>query len=130
MMFSLFRLLFSLHFGAIPAYGGDTVVSFRAEARAAARDSESRPAALIHSPSWSAAPQVPGFSILDASGPVLGPVTPYLYRPEDWVRAVADRLNVQSRPLVKAAMFVAAIPLELDVRPPNRVYARFTLRGF
>jgi len=128
-MFSLFRLLFSLHFGAIPAYGGDAAVSFRAEARAAARDSENRPAALISSPSWSAAPQVPGFPILQANGPVLGPVTP-MYRPEDWVRAVVHRLNVHDHPLAKAAMFAATIPLEIDVRPPNRVYARLTVRAF
>jgi hypothetical protein len=128
-MFSLFRLLFSLHFGAIPAFGGDAAVSFRAEARAAARDSGLRPSALIGAPSWSAAPQVPGFPILEANGPVLGPVA-VRYRPEDWVRAVAYRLDMQDHPLAKAAMFVAGIPLQLDLRPPDRVYARLTLRCF
>ena len=128
-MFSLFRLLFSLHFGAIPAAGGDAAVSFRAEARAAARDNELRPLALISSPSWSAAPQVPSFPILQANGPVLGPVTP-MYRPEDWARAVVNRLNIQDHPLAKAAIFAASIPLELDVRPPDRVYARVTVRAF
>ena|SRR5690349_10873949 len=128
-MFSLFRLLFSLHFGAFPASGEDAAVSFRAEARAAAQDSGSRAVPLVAAPSWVAAPQVPGFPILEANGSVLGPVAP-VYRPEDWVRAVATRLDVERHPLAKAAMFVAAIPLELDVRPPNRVYARLTLRGF
>lgn len=129
-MFSLFRLLFSLHFGAIPASGGDTAVSFRAEARAAARDSQLRPEVLlIGSPSWSAAPQVPSFPIFEANGPVLGPVV-RKYRPVDWVRAVATHLNLQDHPLAKVALFVAAIPLALDLRPPDRVYARLTLTCF
>ena len=128
-MFSLFRLLFSLHFGAIPASGGETAVSFRAEARAAVRDNVLRPEALISSPSWSAAPQVPSFPILQANGPVLGPVTP-MYRPEDWVRAVVNRLDVQGNPLAKAAMFVASIPLQVEVQPSRRVYARLTIRAF
>ena len=129
-MFSLFRLLFSLHLGAMPTYGGDTAVSFRAEARAAARDSQLRPEVLlIGSPSWSAAPQVPSFPIFEANGPVLGPVV-RKYRPVDWVRAVATHLNVQDHPLTKVALFVAAIPVALDLRPPDRVYARLTLTCF
>ncbi len=86
-MFSLFRLLFSLHFGAIPASGGNTGPEML----------------LIGSPSWSAAPQVPSFPIFEANGPVLGPVT-RRYRPVDWVRAVATNLNLQDHPLATTSV--------------------------
>jgi hypothetical protein len=139
-------MLLLFRFGSIPSHDSSLPVSFRAEARkvalarspfdyglrptlgASGPDETARSLPAVEPPLADSATS----SALDlplGAGPVLGPLRP-AYHPREWVSGVAHSLNVADHPLARAAIWLSGIPVELDARPPSRVYVRFTLKGF
>ena len=147
-MFSLVGMLLLFRFGSIPTHDTSLPVSFRAEARkvalahspfdyglrpilsASGPDGATRSSPSVEpAPGDSATASVLDLPLLFGTGTELGPLRP-AYHPREWVSGVAHRLNVADHPLARAAIWLSGIPVELDARPPTRVYVRLTLKGF
>ena len=60
------------------------------------------------------------------SGPPVGPVF-HAYRPHEWLTRVAKGLNIADLGITHAAIWIASIPVQLDVRP-GYVFMRVTVR--
>jgi hypothetical protein len=60
------------------------------------------------------------------SGPPVGPIF-HRYRPHEWLARVAQGLDIGDLGITHAALWVASIPVQLDVRP-GYVFMRVTLR--
>ncbi len=129
-MLSIVGMIFLFRFGSIAPHDTSLPVSFRAEAHQLAIESAARWSPSVD-PTAGPAPASGSLDLplLFGAGPVVGPLRP-AYHPRDWVSAVAHRLNVADHPLARAAIWLSGVPLELDARPPSRVYVRLTLTGF
>src|SRR5512142_1557427 len=132
-MFPLLGVLLALHADRAPAREAELpTFSVRAEARAAAAESELRPAALLEvgrdlgaapaSPQWPASPTAPG------AAPIFR-----THRPEEWVAIAASQLRIGDRGIgraaVHAAAWVLAMPVRVDVSR-DRVYVTVRVRAF
>lgn len=132
-MLPLLGVLLALHGGPAPAAGPEQgTISVRAEARAAAAESELGPAALLeagrdltaapHAPEWPVLPSTPGVAPIFRA-----------HRPEEWVAIAARQLNVGEKGIARAAVhaagWVLAMPVRVDVSP-TRVYVTVRIRAF
>ena len=128
-MFSLVGMLFLFRFGSIPPHDDGLPISFRAEAHEIAIRKTARwsPALPVATATASTGSEL-DLPLLFGAGPALGPIRP-AYHPQDWVSAVAHKLDVADHPLGRMAIWLSEIPVQLDARPPSRVYVRLTLRG-
>ncbi len=124
-MFSILGLLFALRVGTAAARPEPAAISVRAEARAVAAEL-SASALLDDTAAWSAGPQAPAWPLAQG-GPSVGPVFP-VYRPEEWVSAIAHKLNIADTGVAHAAIWVSAWPVCVDVSP-RRVYVSVRFRG-
>jgi hypothetical protein len=126
-MFSILALLFAFRGGPdLPRGPPEPVtMSVRAEALAAAAESELGPAALLEaerdlamaprSPEWPVLPSTPG-----PSTPGAAPIF-RAQRPEEWISIVSGQLHLEDNRITKAAIraaaWVVAMPVRVDITP-------------
>ncbi len=127
-MFSLFSFLFALRLGTVPVYTTPALIPVRSEARELAAESVVQPTlpSQVAPGVTTRAPNVSQWVMNQASGPAVGPAF-HTYRPDDWVLRFARQLNIEDLGITRLAVWLATVPVEMDLRP-NRVFVRVTVK--